>query len=240
VALDASGERVRLTLQSFHRPRWIEIFLGSEKVTEIPRVRSVLEAPAGDGGGESAAARPGEVRIEVDPVAVELTLPTDSRHVLRLRADGCEVPAELGLSVDRRCLAFQILGYEGIEGVWEVPPQNLVPLQSRTLHLPLPRAGKKRVTLKASSCDVPAKLGLNDDLRCLSFRLSLPEPWTVELFDSDKDPLQALDLSSSNSDLSLSMLRALGRYQLQPVAPASKLELDSAHEARLRALGYLP
>ncbi len=40
VAFDAPGDQVRLVLESFHRPRWIEIFLGSEKLAETPRVHS--------------------------------------------------------------------------------------------------------------------------------------------------------------------------------------------------------
>ncbi len=229
VAFDHPGDHVRLTLQSFHHPRWIEIYLGPEKLTMVPRVDSTV-----------TAGRPGEARIETAPTMLELDLPAGSRRDLRLRAGGCNVPAELGLSPDQRCLAFQILKHEGIARVREPSSQVLVAPGSRLLHVDLPRGGKKRVTLRADSCDVPAELGLSDDPRCLSFRLALKDLWHIELFDNARDPRQASDLSSEASDLSLPMLRALNRYGFEPVAPAESRRLEPELEERLRALGYLP
>ena len=236
VAFNPPGEQVRLRLQSFHRPRWVEVRLGGEKLAGTPRVRSMLARA----DAVQAAARPGEARVETDPVIVEFTVPPGARDTLSLHAEGCDVPAEVGPSTDRRCLAFQILDAGELEAVREVSRRVLVPPEPRTLHLDLPGSGKKRVTLRADSCGVPAELGLNDDPRCLSFRLSLPELWHIELFDNVRDPGQTVDLSAARSDLSRSMLRTLNRHRLQPVAPAESKQLPPELEERLRALGYLP
>ncbi len=240
VAFDHPGGPVRLALQSFHRPRWIEIHRGQEKLTEVPRVRARRESGGDREAGASTVSRPGEARIDTRPVVVEFTLPAGSRHALRLRTDGCDVPAELGRSTDRRCLAFQILEHGGIDRARELSPWALITPEAQTLRLDLPQAGKKRVTLRADSCGVPAELGLSDDPRCLSFRLSLSELWHIELFDTTRDPDQASDLSSARSDLSLPMLRALNRYRFEPVAPPESRPLDPELVERLRALGYLP
>ncbi len=240
VAFDHPGEQVRFVLQSFHRPRLIEIFVGEEKLAEVPRVRARRQGPGKGEAGAKAGSRPGEVRIGIRPVVVEFTLPAGSRPALSLRTDGCDVPAELGPSTDRRCLAFQILEHEPIDRVREVSPQVVVTPEPWTLHLDLPHGGKKRVTFRVDSCDVPAELGLSDDPRCLSLRLSIPEVWDVELFDSVRDPQQASDLSALRPDLSEAMLRALNRYRFEPAARSESGELPPELEERLRALGYLP
>ncbi len=237
VTFDHPGGPVRLVVQSFHRPRWIEVYRGQERLAEIPRVRFAREI-RGEAGGRTAA-KPGQVRIETRPVVVEFALPAGSRHALKLITDGCDVPAELGPSADRRCLGFQILEHGGSEPVRGLSSKVLVSPESQTLRLALPHRGKKRVTLRADSCGVPAELGVSADPRCLSFRLSLSELWQIELFDNGADPGQASDLSSARSDLSLPMLRALHRYRFQPVAPAESLRLDPELAERLRALGYI-
>ncbi len=240
VAFGSSDGQVQLKLQSFHRPRWIEIYLGQEKLAEVPRVHSVLATGEAIREDEVANGRPGEAWVETDPVVVELNIPATSRRRLRLRSDGCDVPAELGISADGRCLAFQILDSEGIDRVREASRRVVVTPEPRMLHLDLSPDGKKRVTLRAASCGVPAELGLSDDPRCLSFRLSLPELWYIELYDNARDLRQASDLSSERSDLSLPMLRALNQYHFEPVAPPSSGRLKPELEERLRALGYLP
>ena len=241
-ALDPPGEQIRLVLQSFHRPRWIEVAFGKEPWAGVPRVRP---SPAAGQQTAEPAARPGAFRVGPQPIVVELSAPPDRRAGLRLRTDGCEVPAELGLSSDRRCLGFQILNAERFARVREVASRIQVPPETRTLHLDLPAGGKKRVTLRAGSCGVPAELGVSNDPRCLSFRLSLSDSspldlWQVELYDNLRDPRQAVDLSAKRSDLGLPMLRALTRYRFEPAAPAQTGSLAPEHEERLRALGYLP
>ncbi len=238
VAFDNQDEHVRLVLESFHQPRWIEIYAGREKLAAVPRVHRLRDGPAIGGQNKVTAARPGEARIEIEPVVVEFMRPPGS-PALRLRADGCDVPAELGLSDDRRCLAIQILGNEGLDRVREIASRVLVKPGPQTLRLDLPYDGKKRVTLSAESCGVPADLGLSDDPRCLAFRLSIPEVWQIELFDNVSDPRQASDLSTLRSDLSRPMLRALNGYRFEPVAAASEGRLPPELEERLRALGYL-
>ena len=239
VAFDHPAEQVRLILESFHRPRWVEIYIGQEKLTEIPTVSLVRKS----GDDEEATAidvRPGAVEVGTEPVAVEFVLPAGARHVVGLRTDSCDVPADLGLSSDRRCLGIQILEVEEIDRVREVSSQVEVTPKPRTLHLDLSRVGKKRVTLRSDGCDVPAELGLSEDPRCLSFRLSLRDVWHIELFDNVDDRRQMSDLSTERSGLSQSMLRELNRYRFEPVAPAESSELPPELEERLRALGYLP
>ncbi len=218
-ALDPPGEQIRLDLQSFHRPRLVEIAAGRQKLTET--------------------------RVGTDPVVIDLTMPAGASGSVSLRADGCDVPAELGLSSDRRCLGFQIRNAGQFERIRELARPILVPPETRTLLLNLPGRGKKRVALRAGSCDVPAELSPSDDRRCLSFRLSLDDSspldlWHVELYDNLRDPRQTADLSSERPDLSLPMLRALARYRTEPLAPAESGSLTPELEERLRALGYLP
>ncbi|MEM7353117.1 MAG: sulfatase-like hydrolase/transferase, partial [Acidobacteriota bacterium] len=109
-----------------------------------------------------------------------------------------------------------------------------------TLRLQLPQDDrKKRVTVRATSCEVPAELGLSEDPRCLSIRLRVSDLWRIQLFDNASDPLQARDLSGEDSGLSRSMLRQLGAHRPEPLFTAGERELDPELEARLRALGYL-
>ena len=241
-SFNSQEEEVRVRLQSFGRPRRLEVLVGEDKLDKIllqssttAGLESVEETwvPSGE--------VPGEAWIGTDPVVLRFSLgPGEGARRVTLRTEGCNSSAELGLSPDPRCLSFQILESRGLGRAFEASSDLIVPTDPRTLRLTLPRPGqKKRITLRPDSCDVPAELGLSEDRRCLSLRVAVPELWRIELFDNRKDPRQASDLSSENSDLSLSMLRALQGYKLQPLAPAATRSLEPELEDRLRALGYL-
>lgn len=237
----ALEEEARLHLQSFHRPRRLEIFVDGARLEESVELRSPASGLTDDGAWRAAGDTPGEAWIDKDPVELKIPLgeASASRQVT-LRMDSCETPAQLGLNDDRRCLSFLILESQGLGRAREAADSLIVPTAPRTLRLALPRDGmKKRITLLADSCDVPAELGLSDDPRCLSMRLGLPNLWHIELFDNLRDPLQASDLSTEQSELGLAMLRSLQRHRPSPVAPAATRELDPELEDRLRALGYL-
>ncbi len=241
---------VEIELQSFHRERRIEVFVGSNKLDTIieqgPPSKAVTSNDERLWNAERlwqpASEVAGEASIDTHPVALRFDLTTmgDQRSVT-LRSDSCDSPAELGLSEDRRCLSFQILKTRGIEGARETGREVWIPTEQHQLRLELPKGGdKKRVTLRVASCDSPAEVGLSEDDRCLSLLLSTPDLWQIELYDLEKDPAQLRDISSERSDLSRSLLRTLHGYRLEPVAPAVTRELDPEVESRLRALGYLP
>ncbi len=241
VSYGRRSDQVEIELQSFHRERRIEVFVGGDKLDVM-----VQQAPAvssdDEGSWRLAAERPGEAEIGLVPSVLRFDLSSFSdRRTVTLRSDSCDSPAELGLSEDRRCLSFQVLQTWGIEGARETAEELWIPTDPRRLFLELPRGQqKKRVTLRALSCDSPANLGLGDDGRCLSLWLATPDLWRIELYENDRDPRQQRDVSAERSDLSRSMLRALNRHRPEPVAPAATRELGPEIESRLRALGYLP
>ena len=239
---DSLGEEIEVKLRSFNRRRRLEVLVGDGKFAEILEQRSAMVGhEMNEGAWAPAGEVPGEAWIGTDPTVLRFRLsPEENPQRITLRMAGCNSPAELGLSDDRRCLSFLILESQGLSRAREVSQDLVIPAAPRTLRLALPRDGrKKRVTLRPDTCGIPAELGLSDDPRCLAFRLAAPELWRIELFDNLEDPGQASDLSSEKSDLSLSLLRKLERHRPEPVAPAATLDLDPELEERLRSLGYL-
>lgn len=96
-----------------------------------------------------------------------------------------------------------------------------------------------RIDLEVDSCDRPSEVGTGPDQRCLGFFLSGITPERRELFQVDRDPREALDLSLARPALAIEMERALERYQWQRREPAEHQELSDEQVERLRALGYL-
>ncbi|MEM7583447.1 MAG: sulfatase-like hydrolase/transferase [Acidobacteriota bacterium] len=244
VASDVSfGRRdseIEIELQSFHRERLVEVYAGSQKLAA-----TIQRTPAAGLGGHGewrSTASSGGALVGTDPVILRFVLGEDHpARVVTLRSENCDSPAMLGISGDPRCLAFQVLRVRGLEKARKLSDDLLVPPDPRTLLIELPRGGhKKRVTLRPTSCESPASLGLSDDERCLSLWLASPPLWRIELYDNDRDPAQQRDLSAERPELSKSMLRALHQYQLEPMAEALSRDLEPDVESRLRALGYLP
>lgn len=96
-----------------------------------------------------------------------------------------------------------------------------------------------RVVLSSEVCDRPVDLGINEDTRCLSFRLWGEQLFHFELFDLDHDPLAQENLALSRSEQVADLLRKLRTFKLVPVSESTAKDLDPELEERLRALGYL-
>lgn len=96
-----------------------------------------------------------------------------------------------------------------------------------------------RVVLSSDDCDRPVDLGINEDTRCLSFRVWGDRLYHYELFDLNRDPLGQDNLALSRSEQVADLLRQLRTYKLLPISEAAAKDLDPELEERLRALGYL-
>ena len=83
VSFETFEENLEVSILSFHRPRTLEIFVDGEKL--------------------------GEKQLKTEWHSVELDLAdSPGRHRVELRTEGCDVPAELGINEDRRCLSFML------------------------------------------------------------------------------------------------------------------------------------
>jgi Sulfatase len=96
------------------------------------------------------------------------------------------------------------------------------------------------VKLTGDSCSVPSELGLNNDQRCLSFRLSGIPGRYDELFNLDRDPTGQVNIAMDNQTLAGSMTQGLESFHLDPVARSETIVVDEETTERLRALGYVP
>jgi arylsulfatase A-like enzyme len=108
----------------------------------------------------------------------------------------------------------------------------------RTVTLPVGRRGRRqRVRLRAEGCQKVRK-NLRR-MRCLAFAIRNPSPRKVELFDMAADPGERRDVSLLHPEVVRRLVARLRRYDREPHAVAGHLELSSAQDERLQALGYL-
>ena len=119
----------------------------------------------------------------------------------------------------------------------EVEEHQLEPDQSTAFEIELD--SPSRVVLSSQTCDRPVDVGMNQDGRCLSFRLWGDQLFHYELFDLDQDALAQENLAMSRSETVEDLLRKLRTFKLVPVSESTAKELDPELEERLRALGYL-
>ena len=106
--------------------------------------------------------------------------------------------------------------------------------------LELPATGvERRVTLTASGCDSPRRVGLADDPRCLGIKLRGLVLRRTELFDWRRDLAAAHDLGFARPKLKDKLARALARTRHEPHAPPEATTVSKETEEALRALGYI-
>ena len=111
----------------------------------------------------------------------------------------------------------------------------------RSFALPLPAGGgRKRVRRTADGCISPRRIGLNDDPRCLGFRVAGLALARSELFRPLVDPSEQRDLSDDLREADALLARRLRGYRFTPAAEAGRAEPSEEQVERLRALGYLP
>lgn len=99
--------------------------------------------------------------------------------------------------------------------------------------------GKHEVVLRSDTCDRPIDLGVNDDQRCLSFRVRGLSRTRLELFNVTRDPKSQEDLSGLEHGLLADLLSALTNFDREPRADRHTLSLDEDTRRRLEELGYL-
>jgi hypothetical protein len=99
--------------------------------------------------------------------------------------------------------------------------------------------GLHRITLSTESCASPAGLGISDDRRCLSFQVRGVPLRRIELYDLGVDPTASHDVATQYPDLVAELLRRLGRYRFEPLAPPGDQEVPAEVRETLRALGYV-
>lgn len=106
--------------------------------------------------------------------------------------------------------------------------------------LDLGAAGEKHVIrFRSASCDSPAEVSDSRDTRCLAFRIRGFPDRRTELFDLDRDPESARDLSAEAPGVARELLDGLDAFRRAPVAAAESAPLDEATLERLRELGYI-
>lgn len=108
-----------------------------------------------------------------------------------------------------------------------------------TLDLDSPNE-KKTITVSTRDCDSPARLGLSEDQRCLSFKIQASRLEQTALYDLSLDPKATRDLSEIEPDLHRQLYERLNSYKWEPVGRARKLDrLPGDLRKRLEALGYV-
>ena len=107
-----------------------------------------------------------------------------------------------------------------------------------TLELPGTGAAR-RVTLTASGCDSPRRVGLVDDPRCLGIKLRGLALRRTELFDWRRDLAAGNDLAFSRPKLRERLAQALARTRHQRLAEPEPTTVSKETEDTLRALGYI-
>lgn len=105
--------------------------------------------------------------------------------------------------------------------------------------LALPPGGKHVVRLRSDGCESPEQVGLSGDRRCLAVKLAGHALDRTALFDLERDPGAATDLSLERPDLVRTLGLALRQYPTHAIATASRQRLSATQIEHLRALGYL-
>lgn len=99
--------------------------------------------------------------------------------------------------------------------------------------------GLTRTRVTVDGCEVPRELGLNEDARCLGFRLQGDDLVHFNLYDLVADEDGVRDIASESPPPLAELARDLGLLTMLPRAEAVTEQLDPELEERLRALGYL-
>lgn len=164
VDLDVVGRRVGLRLLSFHRPRSLR----------IEQIDAQIDAQVDPEGGAELLL---ERTLPPAWTDLEVRLSGDGeRSRLRLSVDGCDVPEELGLGGDPRCLGFMLA---------EPRPATLELFSVR------PAGGRLRVSPDRSMHRADVFRSLRQVLESLSFE-SVAAPASRELSEEERKALEAL------------------------------------------------
>lgn len=100
-------------------------------------------------------------------------------------------------------------------------------------------ADRTRITLRTSTCSVPAEVMDSPDRRCLSVRFIDLTPQRLELSDIAADPFGQQDISGLHLELVREMYRRLRNYEREAVAKSQTRELEPELQKHLESLGYL-
>ena len=111
---------------------------------------------------------------------------------------------------------------------------------SHRLPLGTGECGPCRVTLTADrECRRPVDAGVNQDTRCLGFRIDGGRIGEVELFDLGIDPQATANLARARPDDVRRLLARMAEYRWEPVATPGSSPLTEEERRALEALGYL-
>jgi hypothetical protein len=94
-------------------------------------------------------------------------------------------------------------------------------------------------TLSAPDCDSPARLGVNEDERCLSFFVSGAALARTRLYDLQRDPAATAGVAGDRPQLYAQMLDGLAGRSFETAAAPGARALDEEQLRRLPALGYI-
>ncbi len=155
--------------------------------------------------------------------------------------DGAWLPLDNAIDVQRPA-DLELLAFDGPKQVSVVVEDEFIDeleIRGHWKDVPIVGSGRARVRLLTDKCQSPQRLGSGDDPRCLALKLGKIPPRRVELFELERDPAAANDLSRVEDVRTRRMVRELRERNFTSRASGEAISLDDETVATLKALGYL-